>query len=379
MNLKKVGIAVLILGFLFSMAYFIRTNSKSVEEYDTTTPFTSSIEKTAVVTGKVVPEDEVEIKPQLNGIIEKILVEEGDVLNEGDLIARIKVVPDEASVYRVQSQVNNLKLAVKNAERDFQRSTDLYAKQIISQQDFDNAELSYNQAKENLSAAQNDLEIIKKGSVSGSATANTNIRATVSGTILEIPVKLGDQVIQSNNFSVGTTVAIIADLNTMIFEGKVDEAEVGKLYNGQGLIVTMAAIPGEEFDASLKFVAPKGTEEQGAVQFKIEADVTLSESVFVRAGYSANASLVIDSRYDIMVIPEALLQFDRRTQAPYVEIQTGNQKFERKDIEIGLSDGINVEVLSGLSMDTKIKIWNKTEPIKIEAEESAFDEFRDDD
>lgn len=379
MNLKKVGIAVLILGFLFSMAYFIRTNSKSVEEYDTTTPFTSSIEKTAVVTGKVVPEDEVEIKPQLNGIIEKILVEEGDILNEGDLIARIKVVPDEASVYRVQSQVNNLKLAVKNAERDFQRSTDLYAKQIISQQDFDNAELSYNQAKENLSAAQNDLEIIKKGSVSGSATANTNIRATVSGTILEIPVKLGDQVIQSNNFSAGTTVAIIADLNTMIFEGKVDEAEVGKLYNGQGLIVTMAAIPGEEFDASLKFVAPKGTEEQGAVQFKIEADVTLSESVFVRAGYSANASLVIDSRYDIMVIPEALLQFDRRTQAPYVEIQTGNQKFERKDIEIGLSDGINVEVLSGLSMDTKIKIWNKTEPIKIEAEESAFDEFRDDD
>ena len=379
MNLKKIGIAVLILGFLFSMAYFIRTNSKSVEEYDTTTPFTSSIKKTAVVTGKVIPEDEVEIKPQLNGIIEKILVEEGDILNEGDLIARIKVVPDEASVYRVQSQVNNLKLAVKNAERDFQRSTDLFAKQIISQQDFDNAELSYNQAKENLSAAQNDLEIIKKGSVSGSTTANTNIRATVSGTILEIPVKLGDQVIQSNNFSAGTTVAIIADLNTMIFEGKVDEAEVGKLYNGQGLIVSMAAIPGEEFDASLKFVAPKGTEEQGAVQFKIEADVTLSESVFVRAGYSANASLVIDRRDDVMVIPEALLQFDRRTQAPFVEIETGNQKFERKDIEIGLSDGINVEVLSGLSMDTKIKIWNKTEPIKIEAEESAFDEFRDDD
>jgi HlyD family secretion protein len=379
MKIKNIGIVVLILGFLFSMAYFIRTNSKSVEEYDTTTPFISKIEKTAVVTGKVVPEDEVEIKPQLNGIIDKILVEEGDILNEGDLIARIKVVPDEASVYRVQSQVNNFKLAVKNAERDFQRSTDLYAKQIISQQDFDNAELSYNQAKENLSAAQNDLEIIKKGSVSGSTTANTNIRATVSGTILEIPVKLGDQVIQSNNFSAGTTVAIIADLNTMIFEGKVDEAEVGKLYSGQGLIVSMAAIPGEEFDASLNFVAPKGTEEQGAVQFKIEADVTLSESVFVRAGYSANASLVIDRRDDVMVIPEALLQFDRRTQAPYVEIETGNQKFERKDIQIGLSDGINVEVLSGLTIDSKIKIWNKTEPIKIEPEESAFDEFRDDD
>ena len=378
MKLKNIGFIVLILGFLFAMAYFIRTNSISVEEYDTTSPFISKIEKTAVVTGKVVPEDEVEIKPQLNGIIENILVEEGDVLNEGDLIARIKVVPDEASVYRVQSQVNNLKLAVNNAERDFQRSTDLYAKQIISQQDFDNAELSYNQAKENLSAAQNDLEIIKKGSVSGSRTANTNIRATVSGTILEIPVKLGDQVIQSNNFSAGTTVAVVADLNKMIFEGKVDEAEVGKLYNGQGLLVNMAAIPGEEFDAILKFVAPKGTEEQGAVQFKIEAYVTLNESVFVRAGYSANASLIIDQRDDVMVISEALLQFDRRTQAPYVEIETGNQKFERKDIQIGLSDGINVEVLSGLSMDSKIKIWNKTEPIKIEAEESAFDQFTED-
>ena len=377
--LKYIGIALLISGALFAAAFFVKTNNKSAITFETQKIFKTSIEKKTVVTGKVIPEDEVEIKPQLNGIIERILVEEGDILNEGDLIARIKVVPDEASVYRVQSQVNNLKLAVNNAERDFQRSTDLFAKQIISQQDFDNAELSYNQAKENLSAAQNDLEIIKKGSVSGSTTANTNIRATVSGTILEIPVKLGDQVIQSNNFSAGTTVAIIADLNKMIFEGKVDEAEVGKLYNGQGLIVSMAAIPGEEFDATLKFVAPKGTEEQGAVQFKIEAEVTLSESVFVRAGYSANASLVIDRRDDIMVIPEALLQFDRRTQAPYVEIETGNQKFERKDIEIGLSDGINVEVLSGLSMDTEIKIWNKTEPIKIEVEESAFDEFRDDD
>ena len=377
--LKYIGISVLIAGSLFAAAFFVKTNNKSAITFETQKMFKTSIERKTVVTGKVIPEDEVEIKPQLNGIIERILVEEGDILNEGDLIARIKVVPDEASVYRVQSQVNNLKLAVNNAERDFQRSTDLFAKQIISQQDFDNAELSYNQAKENLSAAQNDLEIIKKGSVSGSTTANTNIRATVSGTILEIPVKLGDQVIQSNNFSAGTTVAIIADLNKMIFEGKVDEAEVGKLYNGQGLIVSMAAIPGEEFDATLKFVAPKGTEEQGAVQFKIEAEVTLSESVFVRAGYSANASLVIDRRDDIMVIPEALLQFDRRTQAPYVEIETGNQKFERKDIEIGLSDGINVEVLSGLSMDTKIKIWNKTEPIKIEVEESAFDEFRDDD
>jgi HlyD family secretion protein len=377
MKLKNIGIIILILGFLFAIAYFVRTNSKSAIEYDTTTAFTSSIQKTSVVTGTVIPEDEVEIKPQLNGIIQQILVEEGDIVENGDLIAVIKVVPDERSVYSAQSQVNAARLNVANAEKQISRAQELYSKQIISQQEFEDLELSFNTAKENLKAAENDLEIIRKGSVSGSSTANTNIRATVSGTILEIPVKLGDQVIAANNFNAGTSVAIIADLNKMIFEGKVDEAEVGGLQIGQDIIVSMAAIPNKEFEAKLKFVAPKGTEEGGAVQFKIEADLTLDEDSFVRAGYSANGSLVVDNRENILVIYESLLQFDRRTQQPYVEVETSDQNFERKDIQIGLSDGIIVEILSGIEITDKIKIWNKTEPIKIEPEESAFDEFRD--
>ena len=378
MKLKNIGIILLILGFLFAIAYFVRTNSKSSIEYETTTPFTSSIQKTSVVTGKVIPEDEVEIKPQLNGIIQQILVEEGDVVQNGDLIAIIKVVPDERSVYGGQSQVNSAKLNVQNAEKQMERANELFSKQIISQQEYEDFELRFSTAVENLRAAENDLEIIREGSVSGSSTANTNIRATVSGTILEIPVKLGDQVIAANNFNAGTSVAIIADLNKMIFEGQVDEAEVGKLEIGQDLKINMAAIPDREFDAKLKFVAPKGTEQGGAVQFKIEADVTLDEDSFVRAGYSANGSLVVDNRQDIMVIAEALLQFDRRTQQPFVEIEISNQNFERKDIEIGLSDGIKVEIISGIEMTDKIKIWNKTEPIKIEPEESAFDQFRED-
>jgi HlyD family secretion protein len=378
MKLKNIGIILLILGFLFAIAYFVRTNSKSSIEYETTKPFTSSIQKTSVVTGKVIPEDEVEIKPQLNGIIQQILVEEGDVVQNGDLIAIIKVVPDERSVYGGQSQVNSAKLNVQNAEKQMERANELFSKQIISQQEYEDFELRFSTAVENLRAAENDLEIIREGSVSGSSTANTNIRATVSGTILEIPVKLGDQVIAANNFNAGTSVAIIADLNKMIFEGQVDEAEVGKLEIGQELKINMAAIPDREFDAKLKFVAPKGTEQGGAVQFKIEADVTLDEDSFVRAGYSANGSLVVDNRQDIMVIAEALLQFDRRTQQPFVEIEISNQNFERKDIEIGLSDGIKVEIISGIEMTDKIKIWNKTEPIKIEPEESAFDQFRED-
>ena len=377
MKFKNIGIIVLILGLLFAIAYFVRTNSKSAIQYDTTTAFTSSIQKTSVVTGTVIPEDEVEIKPQLNGIISEIMVEEGDMVNNGDLIAIIKVVPDERSVYGAQSQVNAAELNVKNAERQMQRAEELFSKQIISQQEFEDAELRFNTAKENLQAAQNDLEIIRKGSVSGSSTANTNIRATITGTILEIPIKLGDQVIAANSFNSGSTVAIIADLNMMIFEGQVDEAEVGRLEVGQDLSVSMAAIPDKEFLAKLKFVAPKGTEAGGAVQFKIEADLTLDESTFIRAGYSANGTLVVDNRQDIMVIPEALLQFDRKTSVPYVEVETSNQNFERRDITIGLSDGIKVEILDGLEMTDKIKIWNKTEPIKIEPEESAFDQFDD--
>ena len=378
MKLKNILIILLILGFLFAIAYFVRTNSTSSIEYDTSSPFISSIQKTSVVTGTVIPEDEVDIKPQLNGIIDNILVEEGDIVEIGQLIAIIKVVPDERSVYGARAQVTAARLTLQNAERQIKRAKDLFEKQIISQQDYEDAELNYNTAKENLIAAQNDLEILRKGSVAGSSTANTNIRATVSGTILEIPVKLGDQVIAANNFNEGTSVAIIADLNEMIFEGQVDEAEVGKLELGQSLKVNMAAIPGREFDATLKFVAPKGTEQGGAVQFKIEADLTLDEDTFVRAGYSANGSLVVENKQEIMVIAEALLQFDRRTQLPYVEVEISDQNFERRDVTTGLSDGIKVEILSGVSMDDKIKIWNKTEPIKIEPEESAFDQFRED-
>ena len=377
MKFKNIGIILLILGFLFAIAYFVRTNSKSAIEYETTNPFISSIELTSVVTGKVIPEDEVEIKPQLNGIIEKILVEEGDTVQNGQLIAVIKVVPDERSVYGAQAQVTSSKLNLENGEKQLNRAKELFAKQIISQQEFEDAELRYNSAKENLKAAENDLEIIMNGSVAGSSTANTNIRATLSGTILEIPVEVGDQVIAANNFNAGTSVAIIADLSQMIFEGKVDEAEVGNLTNGMKIIVTMAAIPDKEFNANLKFVAPKGTEEGGAVQFKIEAELTLDDDTFVRAGYSANGALVVNSKTDIMVIPEAVLQFDRRTQQPFVEIEISDQNFERRELETGLSDGIKVEVLSGVEMTDNIKIWNKTEPLKIEPEESAFDQFED--
>ena len=371
--LKYVGISVLVLGGLFAAAYFIKTNSKSIIEYDTENPFISSIERKTVVTGKVIPEDEVEIKPQISGIIDVLFVEEGDQVKTGDLLAKVKIVPNEQSLNSARGRLENTKIVLKNAEVLYKRNKALYEKEIIAKQEFESAELRYNQAKLDVANAASDLKIIRLGSADGSTTANTNVRATVAGTILEIPGKEGDQVIESNTFNAGTSIATIADLNKMIFEGKVDEAEVGKLKVGMPLSVSLGAIEDQAFEARLKFIAPKGNEEQGAVQFIIEGDIYLNDSTFVRAGYSANASLILERKDSILVIPESLLQFEKDSDTPFVELEVEGQEFEKKEIETGISDGINIEILSGLTLEDNIKVWNKTEPKKIRDEDEASD------
>mgnify|MGYP003976743341 FL=1 len=361
---KKIGITVLVLGIVYASAFFIKSNNKALLDYETTTLTVATIENKIVATGKVIPEDEVEIKPQITGIIEKILVKEGEQVKAGDLLAIIKVVPNEQSLNNAQGRVKSSEYILTNMQSEFNRNKILYSKGIISEQEYNNIELKYNQSVQDLENAKSDLQIIKLGSAGGSSIANTNIRATVTGTILEIPVKKGDQVIQANTFNAGTTIATIADLNIMIFEGKVDEAEVGELKNDMLLVVTLAAIENKEYAAKLKFIAPKGIEEAGAVQFKIEGDVYLDDQYFVRAGYSANASIITEKRDSVLAISEALLQYDLKTKEAYIEVEIGEQEFEKREIELGLSDGVNAEVLSGVTKEDKIKIWNETEPEK---------------
>jgi HlyD family secretion protein len=355
-------IGVLVVGILAATVYFLKQNSTPAELYKTETVERKDIVNKVIVTGKVIPEDEINIKPQISGIIDKIILEEGVKVNAGDLIAVIKVVPNEQSLNQAAGRVRNAELSLNNAKIEYDRNKVLFDKGVISSQDFNNLKLTFDQATQELQNARADYQIIKKGSSGGSASANTNIRATVSGTILEIPVKEGDQVIQSNNFNDGTTIATIADMSKMIFEGEVDEAEVGKLHVGMPLDISLGALETEKFLAKLKFIAPKGVEEEGAVQFKIEGDLALTDSTtYVRAGYSANASIVLEEKKDVLAIKEALLQFDKETEKPYVEIEVGENEFERKDLELGVSDGIDVEVVSGLDENAKVKIWNKLE------------------
>ena len=362
---------VLLLLLVVVLKYFKDSNTEDVVDYETELPFYTTLDTKIVATGKLNPEEEIELKPQISGIVDKILVEEGDLVQKGDLIAKIRVVPNEQSLVSAQSRIKTAKFSYDNAKTLFDRNKSLYEKGVISRQDFENNELSLNQAQENYTQAQNDYQIIRQGSISGGGSANTNIVAQIPGTILEIPVREGDQVIQSNNFNAGTTIATVADMSKMIFEGKVDESEVGKLDEGKEIKVILGAINEKEFPAKLTFVAPKGVEESGAVQFVIKADVTVESSNKIRAGYSANAEIEVESKDSILVIREALLQFNRITEKPFVELLTNDGSFRTKNVEIGISDGINIEITEGLDEADRIKIWNKT------FEESDEDESED--
>ncbi|RCS26979.1 efflux RND transporter periplasmic adaptor subunit [Polaribacter sp. WD7] len=358
---KRAKIILIIIAVLFiaALIWFGKKNQKSIVEYETETAFRTTIVKKTVATGKVTPLEEIEIKPQITGIIDKILLLEGSKVKKGDLIATVRVVPNEQSLISAKGRVDNTKIRLSNAKIQYNRNKKLYDKGVISRQEFEQIELTYNQAKQDLKNAENDYLIIKKGSAGSGGAANTNIIAQISGTILEIPVKEGDQVIQSNNFNAGTTIASIADMNKMIFEGKVDESEVGKLIKGTDIDVSIGAIEGTKFPAKLNFIAPKGTEDNGAVQFTIKADVTLDDKFFIRAGYSANADIVLEKKDSVLSIKEALLKFDKKTEEPYVEVKQEDGSFEKKTLKLGTSDGINVEVVEGIAEEDEIKIWNK--------------------
>lgn len=353
-----IGIVLLVL-FVWVIKYFKDSNSEAVQEFKLAEPFYTSLKTKVVATGKLNPEEEIELKPQISGIVDQIVVEEGDIVEKGDLIAKIRVVPNEQSLASASSRIKSSQLSFNNAKTLYDRNKTLFEKGVISKQDFENSELSLNQAREALSQAQNDYQIIKRGSLSGGSSANTNIVAQISGTVLEIPVREGDQVIQSNNFNAGTTIAMVADMSKMIFEGKVDEAEVGKLEEGKAIKVVLGAINDKEFPAKLTFVAPKGVEESGAVQFTVKADVEVERSTKIRAGYSANAEIEMESKDSVLVIKESLLQFNRITEKPFVEVLKDDKSYEKKNVELGISDGINVEIIDGVKEGDKIKVWNK--------------------
>lgn len=372
-------LATIAILFVASMYWLYSKNMEDPTVYDTENPVMGSIVKKTVATGSIVPKEEVLIKPNISGIIAEIFVEAGNTVKAGDLIAKVKVVPNVSSLNSAKSNINNVKtqvetarLAFENQKGMYNRQKELFEKGVISANEFDNAQLSFDQAQQRLkqeqvglTAANQNYDIVRTGTTSGmGASANTEIRATVSGMVLDVPVKTGNQVIEANNFNDGTTIATLADVDKMIFEGKVDESEVGKIKEGLPLEITVGALPDEKFDAELDYIAPKGVDENGAIQFEIKGTMKSLDTTktFIRAGLSANASIILAKADDVLTVKEALVQYDPKTQKPFVEVMVGDQEFERRDVELGVSDGIDVEVKDGVSKDDKIKVWNQLKP-----------------
>lgn len=360
---KTATIIVLILivaAFGGALYYFYQKNNEPPVTYNTEKPQEKTIIKKTVATGKIIPREEIPIKPNISGIMCKIYVKAGDKVKRGDLIAQIEVVPDVNSLNSAKNQIQTAKINMKNQKKVFERQEKLFKKGVISENEFDNAVNQFEIAKQNLEAARENFEIVKTGTTTGIGDAAlTKIKSTINGMVLDVPVKEGNQVIQANNFNEGTTIANVADINDMIFEGKVDESEVGKIEEGLPLEITVGAIENKVYDATLDYIAPQGVEENSAVQFKIEGSLNLEGDTFVRAGLSANASIILDKSEDVLALKEALIQFDDETNEPYVEIKTGDKKYKKQDVELGISNGIFVEVKSGIEKDDEIKVWRK--------------------
>ncbi|MGI9531078.1 efflux RND transporter periplasmic adaptor subunit [Lutimonas sp.] len=361
----KKSITIFILVFIIvtfggAMYYLYSKNQEDPVVYNTEKPATRTIVRKTVATGSILPLEEVIIKPNISGIIEEIYVEGGDLVKANDLIAKIKVVPNLAALNQAQNAIETAQIALNDEKRRFERQKSLFDKGVISKEEMERAEVSYKQSQQTYSAAVKNYDIVKTGSTKGLGnSANTLIRSTVSGMVLEMPVEVGNQVILSNNFNEGTTIAALADVNRMIFEGKVDESEVGKIKEGYPLEITVGAIEGATFDAVLDYIAPKGKLENGAIQFEIKGTLHKSDTTFIRAGLSANASIILARADSVLSIKEALVQFDEESKKPYVEIKAGEKDFERRDITLGISDGLNVEIKEGLSEEDEIKVWNK--------------------
>ena len=358
---KAIRIFLFVLLGLMVIGTFVYLYQKSrleVKEYQIITPSVQSLTKKTVATGKIEPRNEVEIKPQISGIISEIYKEAGEMVREGDVIALIKVIPEMSSLNAAESRVNIAKIDFEQAKIDYDRADKLFEKKVLSANEFEKERVAYNKAKEEYQNAVDNLEIIRDGIArSSGGYSNTQIRATITGLILDIPVKVGNSVIQSNNFNDGTTICTIADMSDMIFKGKIDESEVGRIREGLPIVLTIGALQDVKFDAVLEYVSPKGVEESGAVMFEIKAATQIPDSVMVRAGYSANAEIILMQRNNVLAIPEGVVELSGDSAFVYQldTTQTKEQYFNRIPVSIGMSDGLNIEIISGLEPDAQLR------------------------
>ena len=354
---KLIIAAIIALIFIGTFVFLWQKSQPKEVVYNEFTPKLDSIQKTTIITGKIEPRNEVNVKPQISGIISELYKEPGDRVNAGDVIAKVKVIPDMGQLSSAEMRVRLAGINLKQAQVDFQREENLYNQKLVSADEFDKSKQALDQAKHEKVAAEDALQVVRDGvSKSNASASSTLIRSTISGIILDIPVKVGNSVILSNTFNDGTTIATVANMNDLIFRGNIDETEVGQLVYGMNMKITIGALQDLSFDAALEYISPKAVESNGANQFEIKAAVKLSEGSKIRAGYSANAEIILASAPKVLSIPESAIEFSGDTTFVYVVKGDGkNKTYERKQVETGLSDGVNIEIKKGITDKDKVR------------------------
>jgi len=356
---KILKFALLIIGavlVIWTFWFLYQKSRPKVKKYVIENVTVGSIDKKTVATGKVDPRNEILIKPQMSGIIAAVYKEAGDIVKAGDVIAKIKVIPDMVSLNGAESRVSRAQISFDQSKKNYDRDGKLFADKVISKEEYEKTQLQFYNDKEELRTAKDNLSLTRDGiSTNSAAISNTLVRSTINGTILDVPVKVGNSVIQSNNFNDGTTIATVANMSDMLFVGKLDETEVGKIKVGMPMDITIGALQDQKLTAKLEYVSPKGKEENGAIMFEMKAAVKVPKDVFVRAGYSANAEIVFSKSQDVITIPESCIEFGGDTAFVYILKTKEPQTFTKKQIKIGLSDGVRIEVKSGLTTKNKIR------------------------
>ncbi len=349
---KVIILSILAILFIGTFIFLWSKSQPEVIEYEEVHPTFGTVSKSTIVTGKIEPRNEVNVKPQISGIITEILKDPGQKVAKGDVLAKITVIPDMGQLSSAESRLRLAEINLKQVETDFKRDENLYNQKLISANDYEKSSQALKQAREEKSAAEDALQVVKEGfSKSNASASSTLIRSTIAGVILDIPVKVGNSVINSNSFNDGTTIATIANMNDLIFRGNIDETEVGQLVEGMPMKITIGALQDVSFDAVLEYISPKATESNGANQFEIKAAVRVDGETKIRAGYSANAEIVLAKVENVVVVPESVLEFDGDSTFVLVPNGTetdGMKNYDRKSVSTGLSDGVNIEIKSGI-------------------------------
>lgn len=362
--MKKMIIAGLVaIVFIGTFVFLWIKAQPQPKVYDEFTPTVADLRKTTVLTGKIEPRNEVNIKPQISGIITELMKEAGQTVQAGEVIAKVKVIPDMGQLSSAQSRLRLAEINLKQARTDYEREKVLFDKGLVSADEYDKIHQTYNQAREERSAAQDNLEVVRDGVSSNNANASsTLVRSTVTGVILDVPVKVGNSVILSNTFNDGTTIATVANMNDLIFRGNVDETEVGQVNVGMPMTITVGALQDLKFSARLEYISPKAVEANGANQFEIKAAVQVPEKTGVRSGYSANAQIVLAEALHVLTVPESAIHFEGNNTYVYLVQGKGkNKTYQRRDVKVGLSDGVNIQIKSGLTINDRVRGLERVE------------------